>query len=74
MGESWFWVPGKSESFFFTQVCTRGHNSDSWGVWLWEDCDLAVSLKILQQWCHHLCRLWRTRKWNVWSTERFPWG
>lgn len=49
MGESWFLVPCKSESFFFTQVCTRGYNSDSRGIWLWEDCDLTVSLKILQQ-------------------------
>lgn len=57
-----------------SQVCPGWYYCYPRSLRLWQDCDLTVPVQVFQQWCHHLCGLWRAWKWDVWSVERFPWG
>lgn len=56
------------------QVCSRRNNSYPRSLWLWQNCYLPVPLQVFQLWRHYLCRMWRKRKWDVWSIKRFSRG
>lgn len=46
-------------------MCSRWNYCYSWSVRLWKNCHLTILIQILQLRCHHLCWMWRERKWNV---------
>lgn len=52
---------------YLLKVCAGWHYCHSWSLWLWQDCYISISVQIFQLRCHHLCRMWGARKWNVWG-------
>lgn len=67
-------TPSHPPLLMSSQMCPGRNHCNPWCLWLWQNCHITITLQILQFWCHYLCRMWRERKWNVWSIERFPRG